>query len=369
MVKVSLTKVDTDLYTAMSKSIDALGQAVINRGDHVLLKPNLVTPEAPDSGLITSPQVVEAAARYCLERGAAKVTIGEGPGNYNTRAGLKNCLTHTGISEITDRLGIEWALFDDLTYRTFKKVSRFTPDQFRISELVFNCDKLINLPVLKTHYLTKVTLSMKNLKGCLKWEDKVLFHQYDMGRAVTELNKIIRPAINIIDATHWKHASAGLLIAGSDIVAVDTVGCALMGIDPAQVGTVVYGAEAGLGQNDLTKIDILGPELKQLKFRVKLPQEELQEYFPLLKITGAEKACSGCLIPLLSSLTSIREQGTRLKNPLTICLGKNPQVPEGIPFLLVGDCAAESESDKNRHATGCAPVKVEVLKKMLKAMT
>ena len=134
----------------------------------MLIKPNLVTPDSPDSGLITSPQVVEAVSRYCLERGASKVTIGEGPGNYNTRAGLKHCFTRTGISEIAERLGIEWVLFDDFTYRTFKNVSRFTPEQFRISEFVFDCDKLINLPVLKTHYLTTVTLSMKNLKGCLE---------------------------------------------------------------------------------------------------------------------------------------------------------------------------------------------------------
>ena len=123
----------------------------------------------------------------------------------------------------------------------------------------------------------------------------MLFHQYDMGRAVTELNKIIRPAINVIDATHWKHSDAGLLIAGRDIVAVDTVGCALMGIDPSQVGTVTFGAKAGLGQNDLTKIDIVGEELKRLKFKVKLPQEELRESFPQLEIRGADKACSGCL--------------------------------------------------------------------------
>ncbi len=88
------------------------------------------------------------------------------------------------------------------------------PKEFRVTEFVFNCDKLINLPALKTHYLTTVTLAMKNLKGCLKWEDKPLFHRPDLSRAVVELNKIIRPTVNIIDATKWKAGS--LIIASSE---------------------------------------------------------------------------------------------------------------------------------------------------------
>ena len=48
-------------------------------GDYVLIKPNLVQPAAADSGQITSPQLLEAVGRYCLEAGARRVIIGEGP--------------------------------------------------------------------------------------------------------------------------------------------------------------------------------------------------------------------------------------------------------------------------------------------------
>ncbi|MBM3118241.1 MAG: DUF362 domain-containing protein, partial [Chloroflexi bacterium] len=80
-------------------------------------------------------------------------------------------------------------------------MSPYTPDKFRITEFAFNCDKFINLPVLKTHYLTTVTLAMKNLKGCLKREDKPLFHHRDLNRAVVELCKIVKPTVNVIDCT------------------------------------------------------------------------------------------------------------------------------------------------------------------------
>jgi len=279
VVKVSLTKGGEDLYAALVRAINDIGEQIVSRGDHVLIKPNLVEPAASDSGRITNCRLIEAVARYCLDQGAARVVIGEGPGYYQAEARLRDCFTQTGVSEVAERLGVEWVLFDEHGYCTFRDISDCTPDEFRVSEFAFNCDKFINLPVLKTHYLTTVTLAMKNLKGCLKRTDKPLFHRQDLGRAVVELDKIIRPTFNIIDATNWGWIG-GMLVSSPDIVAVDTVGCALMGIDPKEVRLVGLGMAAGLGEGDLTRIDILGEEIKRLKFKVKLPQEQLRESFP-----------------------------------------------------------------------------------------
>jgi uncharacterized protein (DUF362 family) len=50
-------------------------------------------------------------------------------------------------------------------------------------------------------------------------------------------------------------------IAGLDWLAVDRVGLELMGIAPGNVGYLVFCAEAGMGQYDLAKIDIVGEKL------------------------------------------------------------------------------------------------------------
>ncbi len=294
---------------------------------------------------------------------------------------MRDCFTSSGVTEIAERLDIDWVLFDEHGYRTFREVSDYTPTEFRITEFAFTCDKLINLPVLKTHYLTKVTLAMKNLKGCLKRENKPRFHDRELSRAVVELCKIVRPTINIIDCTakdivrqlgtgysEEKKRNGGLLIASKDIVAVDAVGCALMGIAPTEVPTVRLGAAAGLGEDELTRIDIVGEELRRLKFKVKLPQEELRLAFPLLEIIGADKACSGCLIPLLSSLTVLREKGERLEKPLVICLGNKPEVPEDKTSLLVGDCALDEDKDNYSCVLGCPPSREELLGYLADAM-
>jgi uncharacterized protein (DUF362 family) len=199
MSRVSIVRAEDDLELSVEKALQVSGDRIIARGDRVLIKPNLVEPADPESGAITTPRVIEAVARYCLDAGAGKVVIGEGPGYYQPESYLRQCFTRTGVAGVAKRLGIEWVLFDEHKYRTFPGVSGCIAREFRITEYAFDCDKLIDLPVLKAHYLTRVTLGMKNLKGCLKWEDKALFHRLDLERAVIELNKIVRPAVTIID--------------------------------------------------------------------------------------------------------------------------------------------------------------------------
>jgi uncharacterized protein (DUF362 family) len=369
MCRVAIVKTGKDCYASFSRAIDAIGGPVIARGDHVLIKPNLVEPADPDSGQITSLRVIEAAARYCLEQGAARVIIGEGPGYYQPESCLKQCFTRTGVSRLAERMGVEWVLFDEHSYRKFSGLANCLPDEFRITEFAFTCDKFINLPVLKTHYLTTVTLAMKNLKGCLKREDKPLFHYQDLSRAIVELCRLIRPSVNVIDCTsktvvrqlgsgyasEQGQTGEGLLIASQDIVATDAVGSALMGIDPLKVRMVDLGAAAGLGESNLARMNIVGEELKRLKFKVKLPQEQLSQSFPLLQVLGADGACSGCLLPLMSELMRLHERGARLPRPLAICLGRDPEVPENKARILLGDCVKiENSGDR---VGGCPPAK------------
>ena len=375
MVRVSITKTQKDFYDTFVRAIRDLGGPRVSPGDRVLIKPNLVEPAAPDSGQITNPQLVEAAGRYCLEAGASRVMIGEGPSYYQAESRLRECFTSTGVSGVADRLGIEWVLFDEHCYRTCKGVSGCTPGEFRVTEFAFTCDKFINLPVLKTHYLTKVTLAMKNLKGCLKREDKPRFHRQDLERAVVHLAGVIRPTLNVIDCPAGivkrqmgtgcipdrNPVESGLLIASTDMVAADTVGCALMGIDPQEVRTITLGAASGLGESDLSRMDIVGEELKGLRFKIKLTQELLRESFPLVEIVGAEKACSGCLMPLLSGLSLLREQGVELKNPLAICIGQEPKVAGDRPLLFLGDCAGAGRGDGFDYIRGCPPKREDLL--------
>lgn len=381
MSRVSIVRAGKDLEASVADALESIGNKIFASGDSVLIKPNLVEPAEPESGQITTPRLIEAVARYCLDAGAKKVVIGEGPGYYQPKSYLRHCFTHTGVAEVARKLGIEWMLFDEHGFRSFKAVPGCIARDFHITEFAFNCDKIIDLPVLKAHWLTRVTLGMKNLKGCLKWEDKPLFHQLDLERAVVELNKIVRPAVTIIDGTpqsitrklgsglsRSKDGASGLIIAGKDVVATDAVGAALMGIDPSSVNLINYGAESGLGEGNLARIDITGEGLKLLEFRPRLPEEELRENLPCLKIYGARKACCGCLIPLLSSLNLLREKGIKSNRPLNIYIGERPDNSDNSNSLVIGECA-QGENVEMTSVKGCPPSPDEMLKTLSSLLT
>jgi len=347
MTKVFLAKIEENIDSAVARLLEEAGFSNRLRGDSILIKPNLFEPVSYTTGQTTNPYLVEAVIKWCFNQGIKEVFVGEGPSYFMPEQALKECFTKTGVAEVVERCNAKWILFDEHHFKIYRDISPFLPKQFEISEHAFLYNKIINLPVPKTHYLTKVSIAMKNLKGFLKREDKPLFHRVGINQAVVELNKIIKPSLNMVDFTAPVQKHPGFILAGSDIVAVDTVSSSLMGLNPDEIKTIQLGSQAGLGEMNLAKIDIQGEDIKGLKMHYQLPSEWLKNKFPLLKIIGFEMACSGCLIPLFSSLNQLEDQGRSLKKSFTIILGSADYAEPLSDTLFIGDCAVNKfEKDK-----------------------
>ena len=331
------------------------------QGKSVLIKPNLFEPVSYTTGQTTNPAIVQAAVEWCQQHNAQEVIVGEGPSYFTPAGALKECFTKTGIADVVEGCGAQWVLFDEHPYRTYQDTSPFLPQTVRISEHAFLHDIIINLPVPKTHYLTTVSISMKNLKGFLKREDKPLFHRVDINKAVVALNKIITPFINLVDFTTAHRHPSGYIVAGSDIVAADSVSTALMGLNPHEVPTLTLGSQAGLGEMHLEKIEIVGEDIKGLTMHYELPAAWLEKHFPHLTIIGHDTACSGCIIPLFASLTQLADQGKTLTRPLSIMLGTATPSGDVKDLLTIGDCAPH-KPDNCHQVGGCPPGKDEILK-------
>lgn len=359
MSKVSVVKLKDDLEKGVALALEKAGFVGLS-GKKVLVKPNLVEPRSPESGDITNPRVIEAIIKYCYEKGAQEVIVGDGPSYYQSETKLKDCFTRTGVSRVAEKLGARWVVFDDYSYRTFKNFSTYTPAEFRVSEFVFNCDVLINLPVMKTHFMSKVTLAMKNLKGCLKREDKPAFHR-NLAKAVVQLNKIIRPQMNIVDGTLIKD-NPPLLVAGSDIVAVDSVASSIMGFNPDEVEMIKFGFKEGLGEMNLDKIEIVGDPLSGIKMNLKTPAEIIKKKFPAIELL-LDQACCGCLIPILSSLSELGEKKENIDKTLKIVAGKEKRIKGGENTIFIGECT-KNLKNKFYYIEGCPPEK-ENIKKVL----
>lgn len=361
MPVVSIKKIGSSLHTDLELLLQPYENDLQFVGKSVLIKPNLVEPETYITGQTTNPALVEAIIVWCKERGAAKIAIGEGPSYFQPHSELHLCFTRTGIADMARRQSVPWILFDDGTFREFKNHSERTPHHFSISEHAFSWDHIINVPVPKPHYLTTVSIAMKNLKGFIKREDKPSFHycgNEGIHGSVTELNRIIRPSLNIVDCTAPVHQNKDFLVAGIDIVATDTITASLMGINPHSIKTIRLGFEAGLGEMDMTCIDIVGDDLKDLKMCFEQPVDYLSRVFPKL-ILSATTACSGCLIPLFSILRRLENLDIQPSQKTAILLGRGLHDCSRTKIISIGQCALQYKCAGPRLG-GCPPTKEEL---------
>jgi len=338
---VSIRRINEDgLLPALTLLLNPFLPDISLSGTSVLIKPNLVEPEHYTTGQTTNPALVEAIVEWCRLQGAAKIAIGEGPSYFQPHYALRECFTATGIADVARRQNIPWILFDDGPFRTFKNHSPRTPRSFSVSEHAFTWDHIINVPVPKSHYLTTVSIGMKNLKGFLKRDDKPAFHHVGtegIHGSVTELNCLIRPSLNIVDCTAPVHNNTDFLLASMDIVACDAVTTTLMGLNPKKIRTIRLGYEAGLGEMHMENIEIVGDDLKNFRMNFEQHEDYLKRAFPGLTL-AAKNACSGCLIPLFSALQRIEHGGKQLSDEMTVIVGKDGEPSSPYKTLFIGEC-------------------------------
>jgi len=129
------------------------------------------------------------------------------------------------------------------------------------------CDTFINVPILKHHGLTRLTIAMKNLMGVCTGLRGVL-HQ-NIGRKLVDLTDFISPELTVVDATRvlLRNGPQGgdladverrdTVLASTDPVLADTFACSLVGVDPAEVPNLVEARARGWGRSDLAGADIL----------------------------------------------------------------------------------------------------------------
>jgi uncharacterized protein (DUF362 family) len=364
-VTVSLVKVQDDLEAAFGRAMELAGLGdVVLPGDRVLLKPN---EHGGDRGY-TSPLVLRAAARGAFGRGAGEVWIGDGP-NWGIMDATEY-FRHTGLQAACDETGARALNFHAGEFTVFRPESPDLPETLGFSRYLEEADVVLNVPVMKTHLNTLVTLGMKNLKGCLRPVDKKTFHEIELNAALAEVNRLLRPRIagTILDATVAMEGMGpavgtpvemGLLLASEDVVAVDAVACDLMGIDPREVRLLRYGAERGVGETDLARIAVVGESPADHRRRFELPYEALARSFPGLQVRS-EGACSGCAMNLFRAMEIAQGAGQAI-TCRTVVIG--PSFATEGQTLLVGRCTKEGWTDRP-HVPGCPP-RVEAIRQEL----
>ena len=268
---------DKSVLAAVKEAVDLLGglEAFIERGNRVLLKPNLLVAKTPEKAVTTHPSVVKAVIQLVRDAGGVPM-VGDSP----AIEGLAKVASKAGISDVVREMNCGLVDFDDGVEVKGTHQGVFT--RLEVARAVMDSDHLINLPKLKTHGMTTMTLSVKNLFGCIPGTKKIQWHlragvnRHYFAHMLVDIYGIIRPRLNLVDAVVGMEGEGpsggnprkiGLIFAGSDGIAVDAVICKVLGLPPRNLLTNRIASELGLGASRLEDIEIVGEAVDEVEVR------------------------------------------------------------------------------------------------------
>ena len=231
---------------------------LIQKGDLVVVKPNIGWDRRPEQAANTNPHVVAEVVRACVAAGAARVIVTDHPVNDPRR-----CFERSGISAAVEEAGGTIKVPGD---RDFYMVS--IPGKlgrWPVFEPFITATKVINIPVVKHHSLTQATLGVKNWYGILGGRRNQLHQRID--DSVAELALLMRPTLTVMDATRvlLRNGPTGgslgdvkrmdSVAVSLDPVAVDAWGCTLLGAKPEEQGWLQLGQNKKLGVLDYRSLN------------------------------------------------------------------------------------------------------------------
>ena len=214
-----------DIAAAVRRAVALAGglPEPVRPGATVLLKPNLVEiPYTRESGAVTHPQLCRAVAEMVLERGAAPVIADAAGMGSDTEA----VISFMGYDQLRREGYPVLDLKKEKVVRVKNPAATVLP-QMEVFQPALTADVLINLPVMKTHDQTEVTLSLKNLKGLLADSSKKEIHRRALFRAIPEVAAFFKPSFTILDGIYTQEGvgpvygdpvEMDLVIAGRDMV-------------------------------------------------------------------------------------------------------------------------------------------------------
>lgn len=212
-------------------------------GGSVFLKPNYNSSD-PNPGS-THNDTLAALVRALQAGGVKSITVGDRSGMGDTRAVMERL----GVFNLAEELNLETMVFDELgidDWEIFPGEGNHWSRGFALPGPMLEADSVVQTCCLKTHrYGGHFTLSLKNSVGlAAKWlpgDDYNYMSELHgspfQRQMIAEINAAYRPDLIVLDGVlafveggpaEGKLAEAGVILAGSDRVAIDAVGVALL---------------------------------------------------------------------------------------------------------------------------------------------
>lgn len=242
---IALTRTFDGVEAATHRVIAQIGgmESVIRGARFAILKPNFVAGRSANTGSTTSFALLKAVAAEVRACGAEPVLC-ETPGTEFDREATYTIL---GVEKFCAEHGIRILRVDpeggEADWMALHPAGAQKLRHYHIPRILEEA-RLINLPVLKTHVVSTMTLSMKNLMGILPRPDRRSMHTFGIDQSIVDMNLGLKPDLNIVDGSvgqdgdgplYGDKADLQVLVAGRDSLAVDLACCQIVGVRPRDI--------------------------------------------------------------------------------------------------------------------------------------
>lgn len=368
----------------------------------VFIKPNILfwsrTSAFPKWGAITTSRIVEDVIILLKEHGVKDITIGEGIVTFGNNSKIAdNAFKSLGYENLRKRFGIKYI---NIMERPFERVNLGDGVTLRFNKDILHSDYVVDIPVLKSHAQTIVSLGIKNLKGTIDVSSRKKCHSInnkkDLHFHIAKLADKMPPVFTVIDGIYslergpsftGRAKRSNLLIASEDLLSADMVGAKVLGYEPSDVPHLVWAANNQGRPLDLSDVEIVGERIENVAsfhdFSVPYVKDktgEMPAAFAKQGITGLfyrkfdDTMCTYCSAITGQLLMAIRNawKGEPWGN-VEILTGKSMKPLPGMnATILLGQCMYNANKNhpniKNMIAVkGCPPSPTDAYDALRKA--
>jgi uncharacterized protein (DUF362 family) len=247
-----------------ARAIQDLGgiEKFVSKNQSVVVKPNMGWDVPPERAANANPKLIGEIVKQCKSAGAKDVYVFDHTCDEWTRAyktsGIQKEVEDAGGTMVPGNFERN---YQDVTINFGRRLT-----DTKVHELILESDVFINVPVLKHHGSTQVSLGMKNNMGIV-W-DRGYWHRNDLHQCIADFASFKKPDLTVIDCYNAlkRNGPRGVSeadvvnmkaqIISSDIVAADAAAAKMLGREPTDIGHIKIAGDSNLGEYDLTKLSI-----------------------------------------------------------------------------------------------------------------
>lgn len=245
---------------------------IIKKGDTVVITPNWVKAKLPETATVVGPNTLDKLIKIIKEYEPSRIVIATGSGGDPTDKVMK----FVGYDKIIEQNEVE---FLDLNYGPYVELelNHDKLNKTKINSIINEMDVMISFTMLKIHEEATMSAGIKNI--ALGWPPAEI-HGFpkkntgihdDLHGFIVSMAEKLPIDLTIISADKTMIGTGpsdgisvdthGLIIAGTDPVATDTVGARLLGFLPQGVSYLYSLYKKGLGEAELEKVILKGLSL------------------------------------------------------------------------------------------------------------